>query len=149
MNWNPPSTVGFTTAVALLFPNKHKNIVIGLLWENMKQEWLSNVLIHSIYLHSHNWADWSLPQDFSMLNHTFKTILETNLEVFLGGSIYERTSLQYCKEKFIIKNNEKYSKKTMNLISRHKAQTPTLGKISKIYKKEYCKFLRFGALVFF
>ena len=48
----------------------------------------------------------------------------------------------------MLKNNENYSKKTMNLICRHKSQTPTLGKISKIDKKEYCKFLRFGALVF-
>jgi hypothetical protein len=39
MNWHPPSTAGFTAAVALLLPNKHKNIVIGLLWENMKQEY--------------------------------------------------------------------------------------------------------------
>jgi len=56
----------------------------------------------------HNWVDWSLPQAFSMLNHTFKTILETNLEVFLGGGICERTSLQYCKEKFIIREDAAY-----------------------------------------
>jgi hypothetical protein len=32
----------------------------------------------------------------------------------------------------MLKNNENYSEKTMNIISRHKSQTPTLGKISKI-----------------
>ena len=95
-----PSTAGFTAMVAQLLKRKHKYLVMGDIIKNEQTliVYCNDFLIHFIYLHLCHWGYWSLPQAFPIFNDTFKTILETKLQVFLGGSILEHISLQFITQ---------------------------------------------------